>query len=574
MMKKLFTLTAAAALVAQVSAQVVLTVQQPGSLAGTYTVTWVAPADGWDLVPDPLDPANAVTDTLVIVDDDSGADSLGCADLVNGAEVNGQIAVIYRGACEFGAKALNAQEAGARAVLIVNNQPGAAVAMGAGAVGAQVTIPVAMITLTDGAAFNASINSGVPVVAFLGSIINLNQNDVGFFKEDVLRPTYAARPWPISVDGSMFNFRIGLWLTGFGSQSQSNVTVTADVTQAGSSVFAVTSDPVAVGSGGDSVWVDLGTVALPSYNGFYTLTYTAEITGITDELLSNNSYTTTFDVNNLIGYAPMDENTHLPVAGGHVQPGDPQGDFGLCVHFQDPNASLIDAAGLYFSLAVGLTPQSIIGEFVQIDVHEWTDEFVGLSDAPAAPTLNNIYTGEYTFLEEIPGQLVYHEFPGGVELQDNMRYLFCVTTPNQNLRLGYNTGVDYSLTQDTVDNVITCVMDGSSFFPGGFIGGGAATISILTAPAGSIGVDEAEQATGTAFPNPASHELRIPLTAFSGAADLQVFNAAGAIVSTQRTNATGSQLIVDVTSIAPGNYTFVVTPEKGAPLSFKAVVSR
>ena len=50
--------------------------------------------------------------------------------------VAGRIAVIDRGTCEFGLKALNAQKAKAMAVIVANNQGGTAtIAMGPGAVG-------------------------------------------------------------------------------------------------------------------------------------------------------------------------------------------------------------------------------------------------------------------------------------------------------------------------------------------------------------------------------------------------------------------------------------------------------
>ena len=51
--------------------------------------------------------------TAVLVDDGTAADSLGCGVLVNNAAISGNIAVVYRGTCEFGVKALNAQNAGA-----------------------------------------------------------------------------------------------------------------------------------------------------------------------------------------------------------------------------------------------------------------------------------------------------------------------------------------------------------------------------------------------------------------------------------------------------------------------------
>lgn len=79
--------------------------------------------------------------------DGGGIDSLNC-DSVPAGLYAGKIVLIRRGVCEFGLKALNAEKAGAVAVIIFNHFAAAAdngctmLNMGAGAVGAQVTIPL------------------------------------------------------------------------------------------------------------------------------------------------------------------------------------------------------------------------------------------------------------------------------------------------------------------------------------------------------------------------------------------------------------------------------------------------
>lgn len=64
----------------------------------------------------------------------------------------GRAAVISRGACEFGVKVLNAEDAGAEFVVVHNNEAGGdqLVNMGAGAVGDQVTIPSVFVGYTNG----------------------------------------------------------------------------------------------------------------------------------------------------------------------------------------------------------------------------------------------------------------------------------------------------------------------------------------------------------------------------------------------------------------------------------------
>lgn len=100
-----------------------------------------------------------------------------CGALTNGSAINGKIALIMRGNCEFGVKALNAQQAGAIAVIIVNNVPnGPAVEMGAGAQGGNVTIPVIMVSNADG---NALANATNPKMS-MREWSNGGTNDIGF----------------------------------------------------------------------------------------------------------------------------------------------------------------------------------------------------------------------------------------------------------------------------------------------------------------------------------------------------------------------------------------------------------
>ena len=80
-----------------------------------------------------------------------------CDPLSNTAFLDGKIAVIRRGECEFGSKVLAAENAGAVAVLMVNNVPGDPITMGPGAEGDAVTIPSIMLSQADGEAIIASL---------------------------------------------------------------------------------------------------------------------------------------------------------------------------------------------------------------------------------------------------------------------------------------------------------------------------------------------------------------------------------------------------------------------------------
>jgi photosystem II stability/assembly factor-like uncharacterized protein len=94
---------------------------------------------------------------LVLVDDGTAEPTLACNALVNSSAVNGKIAVIERGTCFFVDKVMNAQNAGATGVLMINNVPGAPIIMGGD--NTNITIPAVMISKTDGAAILSALNN-------------------------------------------------------------------------------------------------------------------------------------------------------------------------------------------------------------------------------------------------------------------------------------------------------------------------------------------------------------------------------------------------------------------------------
>lgn len=107
---------------------------------------------------------------LVVARDSSSADSLACASgLANASAINGNIAVVYRGACEFGLKALRCQQAGATGVIIVNNS-NVNVNPAGGAFGQQINIPVLLVTQNNGQVLRNLIKNGGSV--YMGADTN------------------------------------------------------------------------------------------------------------------------------------------------------------------------------------------------------------------------------------------------------------------------------------------------------------------------------------------------------------------------------------------------------------------
>ncbi len=110
-----------------------------------------------------------------LVNDGTADPTLGCEAFVDFTP--GKIALLRRGGCEFGDKGFNAEVAGAVAVFMVNNggcsdfpnSNDCVLNMGAGALGALVTIPMAQVSVNDGEPVITAVESGSTVTGIFGS---------------------------------------------------------------------------------------------------------------------------------------------------------------------------------------------------------------------------------------------------------------------------------------------------------------------------------------------------------------------------------------------------------------------
>jgi len=143
-----------------------LHISAPAAIVGNYAVG--AAAFG-----PPLSSAGVTGDVVQALDAiepaspplPAGTATDGCSPLSNAAAVTGKIALVDRGTCAFTLKVKNAQDAGAVAVLVVNNVAGAP-PPGLGGADPTISIPSVMITQADGNTIKA--NLAAPVNATLG----------------------------------------------------------------------------------------------------------------------------------------------------------------------------------------------------------------------------------------------------------------------------------------------------------------------------------------------------------------------------------------------------------------------
>lgn len=554
-MKKLLTLISLS-MTGALCAQVSFNVLEPSAIHGSYAHTWAEPAaNSWN-TPDMELVENRITGDLVLAVDDTPADSLVCEAVINGAALNGKVALIYRGECNYSLKALLAQQAGAIGAVIVNNVPGAPVDMGPGANGPLVQIPVFQVSDATGALLRGALEVGT-VTVLLGNKEGFFAADIGLVNEGILLPPALAMPTWLAANPGEFSLRVGAYVYNRGNEARTDAVLRATVTKAGTILYDETSDPVAV-LPGQRVFVELPTLDQDAWDGNYTLTYHTSF-GATDEHEMDNTYTVPFAFDRTFAMVPTDATTGLPVTTIGIQPAPAVEDYELCLHFSDPNASRVAITGLQVYAAQN-APGDMQDELLLSRVYEWNDQFVGLSD----PNFNigslvPVHDQEHYVPESGTFVNTLLEFDEPLVLVDDQRYLVCVNTFNPGVFLGHNEYVHMDTHEEIYDQPIDPHRGPSGWFIG-FVGGPVASMGVRMAESSTIGIAEQERAAVGVHPNPGTGLFTIGLEGH-GTAQVAITDATGRLVRTFTTGAT--QQLLDLRDEAPGIYLIAVRSDRG-----------
>ncbi len=587
-MKKLLLSFSVILTAAAVNAQIIVAGVSPQNIVANYNNSWADPAGGWG-TPDwnIPGPTSFVEDTLMIVDDGSTGTNAqgnpvsaeGCNPLIN--NLTGKIAVIYRNTCEFGLKAFNAQNAGAVGVIVINRNPNEWINMGAGADGANVTIPVVMLDINDGTTLVNEMANG-PVVVFMGNKTGLFANDIALNANAALAPKGGMVHSLLAQSGSEFNFEVGAKITNPGNQDQTNVSLNAKITNpSGAIVYDNTVSGLSLVAG-DTTGINIypgeantfPQFSLSSYTaGTYTLTYTASLGG-TDEYNDDNILEFTFTINDSVfSYSAIDPASNTIEASNFYRPNDNTQTYSVCTVIQDPNASRVAATGVYFAATKAQNTDPLDGEEMALYLYTWDDQFTDLNDAnfPAnnAWTLTEVASGFYYYPSDLQGEVVYGSFANPVVLQNNTRYLACVQTVNLDLFLGYGSQ-NYTWNTDLyLQPMFPNESDGNRFAVGfGTELPGALGVALIDA--NNIGLAEANTVEGVAYPNPANDNVTVSIEG-EGAASLIVTDIIGKSVISNSINLVGGKSDVNIASLESGIYIFNVTLENGKTAQFNVV---
>jgi hypothetical protein len=565
--------------------QVICAVQSPASIAGNYTFSWADPTGGWG-TPNFLIPGTFVEDTLVFVNDGTTGTNITYGNLLSEEGCSpsplnayaGKICVIRRNTCEFGKKAFEAQEAGAVGVIIINRDP-EAIAMGAGADGANVTIPVVMITAADGAAIlNQMLTDDV--VAFIGNKAGLFADDAGIVPGSTLISKSYGIPALLAQNNTEFNFEIGTRIFNYGSSDQTNIGVNARITNpSGTTIYDNTVNGLNILSG-DSIDIYPGDTynfpafSMPTYTaGRYTLTYTLALDGLTDEYTSDNSISSDFVINDSIfSYAMLDTLTNLPVANNGYRPNANNLTYSTCIVFDNPNGSRVGTGGIYFSASTGSGSGVLLtGEEMILSLYRWEDAFTDIDDPALAFTvLTPVASGFYYFPSDLQGETVYAPYSAGAVLTDNQRYLACVQTVNLEVYLGHDTKTNYTWNLDTYLQPFGPVENDGVYSAAGFGADVPSAMGMSIFPAADLGIAESVTLEGLAYPNPATEGVTISLNT-EGSANLTVTDVAGRVAMTKAITMINGKTEVNIASLEAGIYVFNVTLENGKTSQFNVV---
>jgi photosystem II stability/assembly factor-like uncharacterized protein len=398
------------------------------------------------------------------------SDSLGCdGTLMNAAEMKGKIVVLYRGTCEFGLKALSAQQAGAVGVIIVNNQPGL-LNMSGGMNGANVTIPVVMISAFDGTNLRPMIDNGL-VKAFIGNKFGRNNLDLVIGSGDVIKPLAFALPLNLVSQPGDYVVDLGAQVQNIGIFSTS-FDLNVQVWRNGSSQDVVYFQNVIganIGLGQSHVAVtapfDLSSLGI----GNHRIRYEVLPTIGSDQAPADNVYFQDLRITQeLYATTSLNASGDLNIPGNANRPSVP-GPYTVGNWFKAPQAGRMKVSELKFSFTA-TAPTVLTNQFIEGAVYRWDD-----LDSNGNVDLNEMIqvgTGDYLYpdngISQERSMLMFDYITNqpGVTLTNGARYLFAVTYTGSDFDVYANTDPlsNYTATNNYTGEPTTAVFSSNGFW--------------------------------------------------------------------------------------------------------------
>jgi hypothetical protein len=578
--------------------QVVVAGVSPAAIQGNYEYTtqancgqWPGETDDgtWGTWSNGLNFNNAgdfVQDTLILVNDGTPGTNPqgnpiaqeGCDSILN--DLSGKIAIIYRNTCSFTTKVLNAQNAGARAVIIVNREDALLGMLGDATLGIQVTIPAVFINNLDGAALITEMANG-PVEVFIGNKLGAFAVDLGAVKGEFMVSPYGANNSAI-FDG----FDLGMQVYNYGTTDLPNAKLYATIDGPTGNVYSDSVD-LALNSGDTAFVFANNTTELDPFNlggvgnydnGTYTLTYTLDADNI-DLFPFDNVYVSEFSVvDDLLASSRVDA-MGMPVATNYPANNTVLSNYESCMVVQEPNIDGMIIDGMWFVPTADTAggAATMVGAEILGKVYQWNDTWVDINDPLFATDpftdLNVVTLGAvYPVSDNEVNQPAFLQFDQPLTLQDDVRYLVCLQSTGNGpdplpIWYGYDNQNDNGANYSIYAQPFTPVQTDNTWFAAGWVGGASPSIALTQT---YLGLENENLLVGSAFPNPANDKITVNVNT-SGAAELVIVDITGKVVLNEAITLVNGQATVNIDAFDAGVYVFNLTTASGKKGTFNVI---
>lgn len=499
----------------------------------------------------------------------------GCAASPAGA-YTGKIVVIRRNTCNFSTKVLNAQNAGAIGVIIVNRED-AVIGMAGGVDGVSCTIPAVFISLTDGEQILAEMANG-PVTMFIGNKFGIFANDMGSDAGSVILATQGSTPSILAQNAGELTFNPGIQIVNYGLNTQTDVYVTATVDAPGTpNAYSQMVGPLTLAYKDTAAIFAGNPTAFPAFSlatypvGEYTLTYTISLGAGSDDSPGDNEFSSNFYVtNDMFSYARFDAVANEPVVTSF--PKNHTISYRSCIRFNDANASRAGVLGMNMALSVDTSIYDLQAQEVYLYAYQWDDVATTFSATPTYDMLIDVaYASFNPTASYSNGDQIFIPFVTPIILEDSRNYLFCIEAQTEEPAFGYDGGLNYNANLSINDDVIFPInIDNTTWYGAGWSGNPAPALGLKLFPAAELGISETAKLEGIVYPNPASTVVTISMNA-NGAANLTVTDVTGKIALQSALSLVNGKSEVNIAALESGVYFFNVTLENGQSSQFNVV---
>lgn len=515
---------------------------------------------------------------LMLIDDAVDPVNDGCEQTTQ--DLTGFWVLIDRGACEFGLKALQAENAGADGVIILNHTPSAgAVGMAAGAVGDQVTIPLLMLSYENGVAIKEVLAMGTTVSVTTGNLVL--PNDISTEIQGSSSPltgTIDQLMW----EGLSQTFTPGVRIVNNGLNTATNVSANAVIDFNGTEVYnqdvIASADTIAPG---DTIFLPMPDYLITNDDvGHYTVNYTL-MSDSTDDLAFDNAAATDFSVSeNIICKGSWNFDEGVPNLTSNYRT-TAVGLNEYVAGFRTPKAGLI-LDKVTYNISTNSTTESLANINYQVWLYRWIDADGDMLAQPAELTRVGLAIPNFT--DGAPGQawatddLIGISEPKVITSSDDSGYFVGIKfADTDSLFVGYNenNNVSFSLEQSLIVNEldvphhVVTMFDGETpdiaasgvFTDSGFPMAVAIHVAEVTST-------EQPELRGqlSLYPNPATDFIQVQLELEELAAEVsyEITDNAGRLLYTvtQKSIQEGNTTF-DVSQLAAGTYQMTVKDGKG-----------